>query len=169
MSYRDPSETPACPGGPGPSARAALLVLLMAAGASVLSGCGGDGDVERSFDAADTAAAEGTEAGEPSAVSRMRGDTVVVEMDEYLIDLPDTLPAGRLVFEVRNMGFEEHNLEVHRDSLLFESGRPLNPRETRRMEVVLEPGSYRVICTVSGHEGRGMTTGLAVVERRPDT
>ena len=130
--------------------------------------CGG-GEGDGADESADTASGPAQVAEEPRGPERMRGDTVVVEMDEYVIDAPDTLPAGRLVLEVRNMGFEEHNLEVHRDSLLFESGRPLNPRETRLMEVVLDPGPHRLVCTVSGHEGRGMTRPLTVVEGPPDT
>lgn len=152
----------------GRALRARLRLLAAASLLVVTTACGG-GEGAGSDRAADTAATPAPAGAEPASPERMRGDTVVVEMDEYVIDAPDTLPAGRLVLEVRNMGFEEHNLEVHRDSLLFESGRPLNPRETRIMEVVLDPGPHRLVCTVSGHEGRGMIRALTVVEAPPDT
>lgn len=164
MRHLNRSPGAAAPARDRAPARCAILLAVLAVLGLASAACGGEEPVDRG--PADQAPEETSSA--PSVSSRIRGDTVVVEMDEYLIDVPDTLPAGRLVLEVRNMGFEEHNLEVHRDSLLFESGRPLNPRETRILEVELEPGAYRLICTVSGHEGRGMSTGLTVVEGRPE-
>lgn len=93
----------------------------------------------------------------------MRGDTVPVYMDEYFIDMPLTLPAGSLYFRVRNAGFEEHNFEIlQNDSLLWSFESPLNPAQERTLEVILEPGEYDVLCTVSGHEGRGMQEVLTV-------
>lgn len=143
--------------GRGPRGVAALRAVAAVALVAVV-GCGeGAGTTG---EAADTAAAE---AAETAGDRRIRGDTVVIGMDEYIIDVPSTLPAGRHVFRVENLGFEEHNLEVHRDSLLYDL-RPLNPRATGHLEVELEPGTYRLICTVSGHEGRGMSEEITVTE-----
>lgn len=133
----------------------AAVVLLVAAA------CGGGEDGGAGEDEPSGAAVEADSAAEGSPV---RGDTVEIRMDEYLIDVPGTLPAGRRVLRVRNRGFEEHNLEVHRDSILWELPRPLNPYGETTLEVVLEPGTYRLICTVSGHEGRGMSTEVTVEE-----
>lgn len=104
-------------------------------------------------------------AGEPAAGPGpgLRGDTVEVHMDEYTIEMPSALPPGELVFVVRNRGFEEHNLEImHDGELLWEFDRPLNPGAVQRATVALEPGDYRVVCTVSGHDGRGMALDLVV-------
>lgn len=138
-----------------------LSIALLMGGAFFAGGCGDEGDPPATADV-DSAADESSDLGSAES-SSTRGDTIEIVMDEYLIDVPDTLPAGRLVFNVRNGGFEEHNLEVHRDSLLFELARPLNPGEETSVEVELEPGPYRLICTVSGHEGRGMSVPIVVV------
>lgn len=85
-------------------------------------------------------------------------------MDEYFIELPDTVPAGSLHFRVRNAGFEEHNFEILRnDSLLWAFDNPLNPAQSGVLDVTLEPGEYDILCTVSGHEGRGMQEVLTVI------
>lgn len=98
----------------------------------------------------------------------MQGDTVLVYMDEYFIDMPATVPAGSLSFRIRNAGFEEHNFEILRnDTLLWSFDNPLNPAQTRTLDVTLEPGEYDVLCTVSGHEGRGMQEVLTVTETEP--
>ena len=87
-------------------------------------------------------------------------------MDEYVIVMPLTVPAGSLSFRVRNVGFEEHNFEIlQNDSLLWSFDSALNPAEELTLDVVLEPGEYDVLCTVSGHEGRGMQEVLTVTPR----
>lgn len=64
---------------------------------------------------------------------------------------------------IRNAGSEEHNFEILvDDSLLWSFDNPLNPAQERSLDVVLEPGEYDVLCTVSGHEGRGMQALLTV-------
>lgn len=139
------------------TARTLVIALLPA----VFAACGGG---EPSSDA--VVEESGTSGpSEPEGGPGLRGDTVEVHMDEYTITMPDTLPARPLVFLVRNMGFEEHNFEILLDDeLLWEFDRPLNPRQSQEMEVELEPGTYRVVCTVSGHDGRGMVRDLHVEE-----
>ncbi|MDX1567107.1 MAG: hypothetical protein R3223_04850 [Longimicrobiales bacterium] len=112
-------------------------------------------------------AGEGSaDGGEASSTGNplLRGDTVLVSMDEYFIELPDTVPAGSLHFRVRNAGFEEHNFEILRnDTLLWAFDNPLNPAQSGVLDVTLEPGEYAILCTVSGHEGRGMQEVLTVI------
>lgn len=160
-----PRRSPAPAGRRGPVTFRAVRLVALAALVVAACGDGGEnGAVEAGEAAADTAAAAEADtvgASDSRGGRRVRGDTVVIGMDEYLIDVPRTLPPGSLVFRVENLGFEEHNLEVHRDSLLWDL-RPLNPRETGFLDVALEPGRYRLICTVSGHEGRGMSEAVRV-------
>lgn len=95
----------------------------------------------------------------------LRGDTLVVELGDFYIEIPDTLPAGELHVVARNRGVEDHNLEIIRDSeLLWEFDQVIGPGRTQQAVLDLEPGEYRVVCTVSGHDGRGMTTRVTVVE-----
>ena len=93
-------------------------------------------------------------------------DTVVIELDEDGIVMPDTVAAGRRVLRIVNEGFEEHDLVLRPgggDSVAWRVERRLNPGERRVVEVSLEPGRYAVICTVSNHESRGMFTDLEVL------
>lgn len=140
----------------------ALLVLTLACGSGDGPGSGGEGPADEAPGASEGSPDGGAGDGEGALV---QGDTIFVYMDEYFIDMPLTLPPGDVVFEVRNAGFEEHNFELLRnDSLLYSFEDPLNPAQTRSLEVTLEPGEYDVLCTVSGHEGRGMQEVLTVTE-----
>lgn len=92
-------------------------------------------------------------------------DTVRVILDEYVIGIPATLPAGPTVLRLESVGFEEHNLMFvfnPTDSLVWETEKRLAPYETRTVTVDLAPGAYTVVCDFSGHEGRGMVADLIV-------
>jgi hypothetical protein len=98
-------------------------------------------------------------------VLQIRGDTVEMKMDEYLFGLPSlTLPAGRVVFQIQNLGFEGHNVEILRgDSVVAKLEHDLSPAQTAFLEVELEPGEYQLLCTVAGHDGKGMLETLTIV------
>jgi hypothetical protein len=138
--------------GPRALARLALLVVLLAGPAA----CGGSGS--GSANAREAAGPGGTPAG-------LHGDTLVVNLDDFYFLVPDTLPAGDLVLVARNVGVEYHNFEVYRDEELiwsFDSDVP--PLRTEEAILSLEPGEYSLLCTVSGHDGKGMFARLTVVE-----
>lgn len=135
--------------------------VLVAVLAFVSFSCGADEDPSAEEQAVKVEESAGEPAADPGP--GLRGDTVEVHMDEYTIEMPSVLPSGEFVFIVRNRGFEEHNLEImHEGELLWEFDRPLNPGAVQRATVALEPGDYRVVCTVSGHDGRGMARDLVV-------
>jgi len=139
---------------------ASLLFVLTVAGL-VLAACGDSGAGEGGGAGASASDSASTGTGR----SLIRGDTVEVSLDEYVIDMPDTIPAGRVVFRIRDVGMEDHDIQIQDgDSVLF-LVTPLGPGETRMAETTLEPGSYRVICTVSGHEARGMSVPLVVASQ----
>ncbi|MEX1256678.1 MAG: hypothetical protein WEG36_03560 [Gemmatimonadota bacterium] len=100
-------------------------------------------------------------------VLQVRGDTVEVKMDEYIFGFAvDTIPAGRVVFHIQNLGFEHHNLDFHLgDSVVYEMDEDIDPAQYRFLELTLEPGEYEVICTIAGHDGKGMVETLVVVAR----
>jgi len=136
--------------GPRTLTRLAMLAVLFAGPAA----CGGSG----SGSANAREAAGVTSAG-------LHGDTLVVNLDDFYFLVPDTLPAGDLILVARNVGVEYHNFEVYRDEELiwsFDSDVP--PLRTEEAILSLEPGEYSLLCTVSGHDGKGMFAHLTVVE-----
>jgi len=92
-----------------------------------------------------------------------------MKMDEYIFGLPSlNFPAGEYVFQIQNLGFEGHNLEILRgDSLVTKLEHDLSPAATAFLEVNLVPGEYELVCTVAGHDGKGMRETLTVVEVDP--
>jgi uncharacterized cupredoxin-like copper-binding protein len=91
------------------------------------------------------------EAKQPAAAG-----TVAVSEKEYSIVLAGgtTLKAGKLTFEVKNDGKIQHDLAVEdgqeRKTAL------IDPGKSAKLSVDLEPGKYKLYCTVPGHEQLGM-------------
>ncbi len=93
------------------------------------------------------------------------GQTVRVTGSEYAFDPENVVIDGggeAVAFSFANEGSLAHNLKVFRgdDELggtaTFEGGK------TETAEVALEPGSYRLVCTVGDHEALGMVGTLDV-------
>jgi uncharacterized cupredoxin-like copper-binding protein len=96
-------------------------------------------------------------AGRPTAAAA----TQEVHLIEYQIHMPQSLPAGRLAFNVENGGKEDHAFEiegngVHQQTTVLKRG------DTTALEVNLAPGTYTVYCPVDGHKDKGMKTTLVV-------
>lgn len=91
-----------------------------------------------------------------------RADTIEVALADFEIDMPNTLPGGRTVFQVINEGMSEHNFEIEGQGIEQEFPQNLMPGETRSMEVELQPGSYTIYCPVADHQSRGMELELSV-------
>jgi FtsP/CotA-like multicopper oxidase with cupredoxin domain len=126
--------------------RAFALVLFTAAAVA----CTGDGDGGAPPDEGAAAAPE----------------TIAVSLTEFAID-PNMIhaPAGRaLRFEVTNDGAAAHTFAVEVDGV--PQGTPeIQPGEAATLEVpALQAGTYRTLCTVSGHDQAGMVGELMVLE-----
>lgn len=93
------------------------------------------------------------------------GATLAVSLTEFAL-APDMLhaPAGQsLVIEVTNDGSAPHTFAVDTGSGVEET-RELQAGDTQTLEVpALEPGDYRIYCTVSGHADLGMVGTLMVM------
>jgi len=117
----------------------ALLVVML-----VASACGGD---------------DGSE-GEGSTASV----GIDVSLTEFAIS-PATInaPAGQAItFNVTNDGTASHTFAVDTGAEVLATAE-LQLGESVTLEVPpLEPGEYRTLCTVSGHEGAGMVGTLMV-------
>ena len=98
---------------------------------------------------------------EPASAPSPAGPTQEVHLIEYQIHMPQTLPAGRIGFNIENGGKEDHGFEiegngVHQQSVVLKRG------DTTALEVNLAPGTYTVYCPVDGHKDKGMRTTVVV-------
>ena len=127
----------------------AVVALILAAGALIVS-AGGDSATGT------PAAADGDDA--PSSVS--------VELSEFDISPATITVAAGGSLEVTNVGNAEHDLAVDGTEIATPM---LGGGESATLELGdLEPGTYTVICTVSGHEGAGMVGELVVADGDAD-
>jgi plastocyanin len=88
--------------------------------------------------------------------------TVAVVENEYTIRLTggNTLKPGKLTFDVSNDGKIQHDLAVEdgqeKKTPLIDSGK------SAKLDVDLEPGKYKLYCSVPGHEQLGMKQEVTV-------
>jgi uncharacterized cupredoxin-like copper-binding protein len=104
------------------------------------------------------------EAGETAApqLPDTGANTVPVELEEFVITMPASLPAGPTVFEIANVGTEEHSFEIEGQGIEAGLDQHLQPGETATLEVDLAPGTYTVYCPVEDHADEGMRMDLTV-------
>ena len=98
---------------------------------------------------------------EPASAPTPALPTQEVHLIEYQIHMPESVPAGRIAFNVENGGKEDHGFEiegngVHQQTVVLKRG------DTTALEVNLPPGTYDVYCPVDGHRGKGMKGRLVV-------
>ena len=87
--------------------------------------------------------------------------TQEVHLMEYAIHMPDTLPAGRVAFNVENGGKETHAFEIEGNGIEQKTNE-LTRGNTAALEVDLKPGTYTVYCPVNGHAEKGMKKTVTV-------
>jgi plastocyanin len=91
------------------------------------------------------------------------GGAVAVSEREYSIKLAGgtTVKAGKSTFDVKNDGKIQHDLAVEGPG--GEEKTPLiDAGKAAKLDVDLEPGKYKLYCTVPGHEQLGMKTEVSV-------
>jgi plastocyanin len=132
-----------------------LALLLAALCAGLLLGCGDeDGD-------------EGTS--RPVTVKAGSGLSVVG--NEYSFDPSRVVVAGsragptRLRITLENEGSLAHNLKVFRGDEELGGTPTFQGGRTESGSVSLEPGRYRMVCTVGNHADLGMVGDLGVRQR----
>jgi uncharacterized cupredoxin-like copper-binding protein len=97
---------------------------------------------------------------EPTTTAAPEATTVPVTETEFKIALPSTeLNAGEITFDVKNDGQLPHDLAIKG---MTEKTKIIQPGDSDRLTVTLEPGDYVLWCTVPGHEAAGMKLTITV-------
>jgi uncharacterized cupredoxin-like copper-binding protein len=122
-----------------PAAAAALVVSL------AIAGC----ETERD---------ENTTEGTPPA----EGAAVEVVLTEFAIDMPTSVPAGTVSFDIANSGTMAHNFEVEGEGVEESLDEDLDPNQAETLTVELAPGTYTVYCPIGDHREQGMEVELEV-------
>lgn len=91
------------------------------------------------------------------------GQTVDVSLTEFEIDMPTSISAGEVTFNVTNDGTMEHAFEVEGNGIEDETD-VLAAGDSATLTVNLEPGTYEVYCPVGNHRDMGMLLELEVTE-----
>lgn len=112
--------------------------------------------------AAERAREQREQAGAPAA--RGKGGAIEVAESEYEIVLAGgrALKAGEVTFDVTNEGEIPHDLAVEGGGAKEAKTPLIDAGEKARLEVALEPGEFKLYCTVPGHEQLGMKTEVSV-------
>jgi plastocyanin len=153
---------PSRPGGRGLIAVSALLVAATVA-AVVLTSEREHPREEAKAEAAEKAEAERGGGAPGGKRGGAEGGPVEVVEREYSVKLAGgaTLGAGDQTFDVANEGKIPHDLAV--EGAGAEKKTPLiDPGDKARLDVALNPGKYKLYCTVPGHEQLGMKTEVTV-------
>jgi uncharacterized cupredoxin-like copper-binding protein len=99
----------------------------------------------------------------PSSRAGAAATTAVdVQLTEYGIQMPDTLPSGQQRLKVANAGKENHNFIIEGPGVSTKLTNDLTRGDTAEIVVDLKPGSYTVYCPVDGHRGKGMQRTVTV-------
>jgi plastocyanin len=102
--------------------------------------------------------------GAMTAVKHGDAVTVNVELDDYVIRMPESIPHGDVTFEVKNVGKHTHNVKISGHGVETVLPANLDPGENASMTAHMEPGEYKVTCPVGPHAMLGMRLTLVVTE-----
>ena len=94
---------------------------------------------------------------------------VNVSLVEHQIDMPASIPAGTVTFNITNNGTEEHSFEIEGNGIEEGLGANLQPGESGTLTVDLAPGTFTVYCPVGDHRAQGMELQLTVTEAEQGT
>ena len=147
-----------------PDVRSGRMLMAVSAGLAVAAFAAVITTTEKEHPRIEAKEKAAERAGEEGAGGGTAGSTfrIPVAEDEYSIKLKSaSLRPGGYAFEVENTGKIPHDLAIEGES--GERKTPLiDPGKKKNLEVPLEPGKYKLYCTVPGHEQLGMKTEVTV-------
>jgi uncharacterized cupredoxin-like copper-binding protein len=100
--------------------------------------------------------------GTTKVVRTSEGISVDVNLKEYEIDMPDSIPAGPVTFKVTNIGHHDHTFRIEGNGIDQKIEPNLKEGETKDLHVTLTAGQYRITCPVGPHVAMGMRRTLTV-------
>ena len=119
------------------------LSALLLATVLLVAGCGGGG---------------GQQGG--TATPTGQATTVTVTETEFKFEPKEmTAKAGAVTFAIVNGGSVEHNFIIEGTDVKLEG---IQPGQTKNASATLAAGTYKVLCTIPGHQEAGMTGTLTV-------
>ena len=140
--------------------RTTVLGAALSAGL-MLTGCGDEVQEEMQENASeivlDSLARERPLATEP--VTAEGENVIAVTLDEWQIQMPETLAPGSYTFRVTNAGAVEHAFEIEGASEEWET-QEVAPGANATLTVELTPGTYTVYCPVSTDHGEHDELGM---------
>jgi glucose/arabinose dehydrogenase/uncharacterized cupredoxin-like copper-binding protein len=108
--------------------------------------------------------AEAGQEGATEATGTTAEGTVDVGLVEFEMQMPNTVAAGSVTFNITNNGTMEHSFEIEGNGVEVELESTLQPGESGTLTIDLAPGTYTVYCPVGDHRSRGMELTLTVTE-----
>jgi uncharacterized cupredoxin-like copper-binding protein len=87
---------------------------------------------------------------------------VEVKLTEHAILMPTKLENGKTAFIVHNAGNKARNFNVEGEGIDKKFFAPVDPDQTKVLNVDLKPGTYEVVCTTKNYTKKGMKLRLTV-------
>jgi uncharacterized cupredoxin-like copper-binding protein len=113
---------------------------------------------------APTTTAATTSTAKPKPKPKPQAQTVDVTETDFKIALPSTtLKAGPITFDVKNDSQDQHDLVVTGNGITEGTPR-FGGGQTKTLKVTLKPGTYKLFCSVPGHEQLGMKLNITVAK-----
>jgi hypothetical protein len=92
------------------------------------------------------------------------GTAVEVVLSEFTIDMPASVPAGSVAFDIANSGTMAHNFEIEGEGIEESLDEDLDPNQAETLTVELAAGTYTVYCPIGDHREQGMEVQLEVTD-----
>lgn len=91
-------------------------------------------------------------------------NVVEVQLVEYEIRMPTTLPAGPTTFRVTNNGSVDHNFRIEGEGIVDGFANDFPPGQTQILELDLPSGQYQVYSPIGNYADQGMRLAVTVNE-----
>lgn len=98
-------------------------------------------------------------ASKPGGIAAKTAD---VQLTEYQITMPDSIPSGPMTLNIANAGKEDHSFVIEGNGYHNALTEPLKRCDRSTLDIDLKPGTYQVYCPVDGHRGKGMVRTIQV-------